>query len=238
MLMKMIRGILIAYLIAIHSTFAAAAEQPIKLEKIRINTHDVKSIQRGAKVYATLCLTCHSLDYMEHDPIAKAAGITPDKMPDKNKKWWFGTSPPNLTLMAKVHSPEWLYTYLHVFYKDPGRPIGTNNLLIDNVNMPNPFIGLQGEQELIVNKKELFLEPLPFTRKLPYYTVLQLTRAGSVPPDEFDKMTRDLVNFLVYASEPKKYTRETLGMWVLIYIAIAFILIYLLKRIFWKQIKG
>ncbi len=158
-------------------------------------------------------------------------------MPDKNKNWWFGTSPPDLTLMARIHGADWLYTYLHVFYKDPKRPTQSNNLLVDNVNMPNPFVALQGEQQLIVNKKQLFLETPLFVRKVPYYTVLQMTHQGSMSSDDFDAMTRDLVNFLDYASEPKKYTREMMGIGVLIYIALFFVVVYLLKRKIWKNIK-
>ena len=214
-----------------------ADESPINLESAAINTRDVHSIQRGAKDFATYCLVCHSLEYMAHDRIARAAGITPAKMPDKNRKWWFGATPPDLTLIARVHSADWLYTYLHVFYSDPTRPVGSNNLLVDNVNMPNPFIGLQGEQKLLVKKSDLFSETPIFVRKSPYYTVLQLTKEGSMKPDNFDAMIRDLVNFLVYASEPKRYAREKLGIWVLIFIAILFVFVYFLKREYWKSLK-
>lgn len=214
-----------------------ADEVPILLEKANIDTHDAASIQRGAKNFATYCLSCHTLDYMEHDPFAKQAGITPNKMPDKNKNWWFGTVPPDMTLMARIHGADWLYTYLHVFYKDVTRPTGSNNLLIPNVNMPDPFLGLQGEQNLVVNKHYLFQDTNLFTLKIHYYTALELSQQGSMTPDQFDSMVKDLVNFLVYASEPKKYTRESLGIPVLIFLGIFFIIAYLLKQTYWKKIK-
>lgn len=212
-----------------------AEELPIKLEKAHIDSHDSESIERGAKIFATYCMVCHTLDYMQYDPFAKKAGITPARMPDKNKNWWFGSAPPNLTLMAKIHGADWLYTYLHVFYKDPMRPSGSNNLLLPNSNMPNPFVGIQGEQQLVVNKHYLYQDTNIFTMKAHYYTALELTRHGSLPSDEFDKMINDLVNFLVYASEPKKYTRETVGIGVLIFLALLFILVYSLKLSYWKK---
>jgi ubiquinol-cytochrome c reductase cytochrome c1 subunit len=215
---------------------AWADDYPIKLEKAYLNTHDIESIQRGAKNFAHYCLACHSLEYLDHDPIARQAGITPAKMPSKNRQWWFGAAPPDLSLAAKVHGSNWLYTYLHAFYVDPTRPNKSNNLLIDNSNMPNPFLGLQGEQVLLVNKKKLFDSPSFLVRKLPYYSVLNLTRKGTMEPDHFDDMTRDLINFLTYASEPKKYARERLGIWVLIFIAILYVFIYLLKKEYWKKI--
>ena len=216
---------------------AQADELPIKLEHPSIDTHDSASIQRGAKIYASYCLLCHSLQYMENDHIAQAAGITANKMPNKDKNWWYGTVPPDLTLEARIRGVDWIYTFLHVFYKDPTRPTGSNNLLFPNVNMPNTLVGLEGEQKLVVNKELLFQEQGLFTRKEDYYTVLELDGKGSISPDEFDKMISDLVNFLVYASEPKKIIRERLGIGVLIFIVILFILCYLLKREYWKKIK-
>jgi ubiquinol-cytochrome c reductase cytochrome c1 subunit len=214
-----------------------ADQQPIRLESARINTRDVKSVEKGAQSFAIYCMVCHSLDYLTHDPIAKAAGITLNRMPSKNRSWPFGVTPPDLSLIARIHSPDWLYTYLHAFYDDPSSPTRSNNLLVDNVKMPDPFLGIQGEQVLIVNKKQLFANYPPFTRKLPYFAALDLTRAGTMQPDEFDRMVRDLVNFLVYASEPKRYAREKLGIWVLAFLALLFIIVYLLKREYWKKVK-
>lgn len=219
------------------SATVVAEEAPIKLEEASLHTHNSASIERGAKIYATYCLTCHTLNFMEHDPFAKQAGITPNKMPDKNKNWWFGSVPPDMTLMARIHGADWLYTYLHVFYKDPGRPTGSNNLLLPNVNMPNPFVGLQGEQHLVVNKRYLYQDTNLFTIKAHYYTALELAQRGTLSPDQFDKMINDLVNFLVYASEPKKVVRERLGIGVLIFLAIFIIIAYLLKQAYWKKIK-
>jgi ubiquinol-cytochrome c reductase cytochrome c1 subunit len=213
-----------------------ADELPIQLYKAKINTHDPASILRGAKIYATYCLVCHSLKYMDNDPFAKKAGITANRMPNASKNWWFGTAPPDLTLITRIHSADWIYTYLHVFYKDPTRPTHSNNLLVDNINMPDPFLGIQGEQALIVDKAKLFAsEDYLFIRKAPYYTVLTLERQGTLSPDQFDQLTKDLVNFLVYTGEPKKYTREKMGAGVLLFIFLLGILVFLLKREVWKD---
>ncbi len=40
---------------------------------------------------------------------------------------WFGAPPPDLTNVARVRGPDWLYTYLRSFYADPTRPFGVNN---------------------------------------------------------------------------------------------------------------
>lgn len=46
----------------------------------------------------------------------------------------------------------------------------------------------------------------------------------------------DLVNFLEYAGEPNKLEREGMGVWVLAFLFVLFILTYFLKKEYWKDI--
>ena len=133
--------------------YSAGHSIPIQLENIKINCHDKAAIQRGAKLFAQHCLACHTLKYLQFDPIAKAAGITTATMPIKNQTWSYGMAPPDLTLIAKVRGTRWLYTYLLTFYEDNTRPTHSNNLLMPNTSMPNPFLGLQGTQQLVIKCK-------------------------------------------------------------------------------------
>ena len=65
-------------------------------------------------------------------------------------KQWFGNVPPDLTLYTKLKGgPEYFYTYMRVFYEDPSRPFGVNNLLYENVGMPHPLVHLQGIQKKV-----------------------------------------------------------------------------------------
>ena len=52
-----------------------------------------------------------------------------NSMSTSDAETWFGASPPDLTLAGRVHSPDWLYTYLRSFYNDDTRPLGTNNTI-------------------------------------------------------------------------------------------------------------
>jgi ubiquinol-cytochrome c reductase cytochrome c1 subunit len=49
-------------------------------------------------------------------------------------------------------------------------------------------------------------------------------------------MTRDIVNFLVYASEPIQSTRKALGLPVLLFLVFFLGILYLLKREYWKDV--
>ncbi len=54
-------------------------------------------------------------------------------MPAQDAKEWFGTTPPDLTVEARVRGAEWLYNYLRGFYQDERTPSGWNNLVFPNV---------------------------------------------------------------------------------------------------------
>jgi ubiquinol-cytochrome c reductase cytochrome c1 subunit len=64
----------------------------------------------------------------------------------------------------------------------------------------------------------------------------ELVQPGSMSPEEYDGMVRDLTNFLTYAGEPMKLERQRLGIYVLLFLGLLFILAYALKKEFWKDV--
>ena len=53
----------------------------------------------------------------------------------------------------------------------------------------------------------------------------------------FDQSILDITNFLDYVGEPATLIRLTLGKWVLLFLGILFILTYMLKKEYWKDVK-
>lgn len=139
-----------------------------------------------------------------------------------NAKNWFGALPPDLTLIARVRSPDWLYTYLRSFYADSSRPWGVNNTVFPNVGMPNVMHELQGD--VVCEGEAGHCEPT------------HVAGTGSMAPEEFDATVADLVNFLYYIGEPVRAERERLGFYVLGFLAILFVFVTLLNREYWKKI--
>jgi len=230
------RFVLAAFVLAAFSCAAySAGGKPIALEKISVNPHDKSAVLRGAKFYAKNCMVCHTMRYLRYNAIAKRAGITLDKMPLKQKEWWLDIVPPDLTLLARQRSANWIYTYLHSFYKDDTRPTGYNNLLVKEINMPNLFALTQGVQVLTKRGKEL-LQGANYSMPH-YYNVLELIHAGSQTPAQFDQDTLDLVTFFVYAADPGHTFRIHLGVWVILFLVIFLILTIFLKRNYWKDIE-
>lgn len=203
----------------------------LMLAKAPIDQSDMASIKRGAKFFATTCMTCHTMIYLRYDKVAQEAGITYDKMPINVKSWPNNITPPDLSLEADVRGVDWIYTYLHSFYVDKSRPTGFNNLLVYNTGMPDMVAPYQGQQELVTN-------PMPdMTSHVEWYDLVKITSQGSMSPEEFDKTMADVVNFLAYAAEPFHIEQQRIGYWVLGFLIIMFVLSYYLKKEYWKDVK-
>lgn len=224
------------------SSFASAG---ISLESADADLSDSKSLSNGAKLYVEYCLGCHSVKYIRYLNIAddfdikqntvlrdiapEGAGIY-DKMLTamnaRDAKRWFGTTPPDLSLIARSRGADWLYTYLKSFYVDSSKPLGVNNAVFPDVGMPNPLWQLQGEQ-VAVFKKEHGQEVI---------SKLMIQEKGTISPDQFDEAINNLVNFLVYAGEPSQLERRSMGKYVLLFILLFGIIAYLLKKEYWKDV--
>ncbi|HSW68778.1 MAG TPA: cytochrome c1 [Gammaproteobacteria bacterium] len=214
---------------------AYAAEPAIALEKVHINLYDKKSIERGAKFFATNCMICHTMIYLRYNKVAQNAGITYEKMPINIKSWPFGIKPPDLSLTANVRGVNWIYTYLHSFYMDPKRPTGFNNLVLPNTAMSGILVSYQGLQILAadINTSHRVLE-----NTSDWYDKLILQSSGSMTPDEFDNTITDVVNFLAYAADPYYIQQVQMGYWTIAFLILFFVLAYFLKQTYWATIRN
>lgn len=210
---------------------AQEAGPEIALTKAPIDQQDLASIKRGAAFFSANCMACHTLVYLRYDKIAQEAGITYDKMPLHVESWPLGVKPPDLSLEADVRGADWIYTYLHSFYQDNTRPTGANNLLVPNTAMSNILAPYQGSQVRVQDPLSDLLH------QYQWYDLVKLTKQGSMTPEEFDATIADVVNFLAYASEPFYVQQHWIGKWALGFLLILFVLMYLLKREYWKDVK-
>lgn len=218
-----------------------------KLEKAGIDLHDQASLQRGAKYYVNYCMACHSLSHMRYQRMADDLGIDTqtlrenllfgdaepgdmmtNSMRPSDGEVWFGTAVPDLTLVTRWRSPDWVYTYLKSFYVDPSRPYGVNNLIFPLVGMPHVLGDLQGLQEPVMETPKGSSEPV--------VVGVRHAQAGSLAPEEYDMMVRDITAFLTYAGEPSQLERRRMGIYVLLFLGLFFILAYALKKEYWKDV--
>ena len=239
------KKILLAFLFVMAPLAAFAAEEGVKLDHVNIDLGDKASLQRGARIFVNYCLSCHSASYMRYNRMGHDLGISDelvkenllfaaDKvgdlmqavMPVDDGKAWFGVAPPDLTDEARYRSPDWIYTYLRSFYRDPKAISGWNNLAFPHVAMPNVLYEWQGEQRAVF-KNENGVET--FER-------FELDKPGTMSKQDYDRAMRDLVNFMVYLAEPAKLVRYRIGVYVLIFLAVFALFAYLLKKEYWKDI--
>ena len=61
--------------------------------------------------------------------------------------------------------------------------------------------------------------------------------AGSITPAQYDEFVRDTVNFLQYVGDPTQVKRESLGVWVVLFLLAFTGIAYLLKKEYWKDVR-
>ena len=227
---------------------ASAASSGVELMKAHTHVRDRASLQRGAQLYFNHCANCHSLHYMRYSRIARDLGLSEKEvmqnlnftgakfrehalstMSDADAVAWFGKAPPDLSLEVRAKGTDWVYSYLNAFYLDPERPVGWNNTVFPNASMPNPLWSLQGLQVADYGKQRPGHDKPPIEK-------LRILQAGRMTPAQFQDATRDLTAFLQYVSEPAALQRHTLGVWVLLYLAVFTLLALMLKRDYWKDV--
>ncbi len=189
------------------------------------------------------------MDFLVFDRDHRIGDRMENAMPSDLARRWFGANPPDLTLIARSRGTDWLYTYMKTFYYDPARPYGVNNKVFPDVGMPHALVELQGLQACApgsaraanggvrrdpMSGDELLYgddgEPLnPCGR-------FEIVTPGKLSPAEYDQAVTDLVNFLEYVGEPVKLTRQRLGIYVLMFLAVFFVFTWLLNREYWKDV--
>lgn len=255
------KKLLLVFLFAIAPLATFAAEEGPKLDHVNIDLNDKPSLQRGARIFVNYCLSCHSASYMRYNRMGHDLGISDelvkenllfaaDKvgdlmkavMPAQDAKDWFGVAPPDLSDEARFRGPDWIYTYLRSFYRDPKTISGWNNLVFPHVAMPNVLYEWQGEQRPVyrtVKTKEHVEVGGKMVEKdveTEVFDHFELEKAGTMSQADYDKAMRDLVNFMVYLAEPAKLVRYRIGVYVLIFLAVFLVFAYLLKKEYWKDV--
>ena len=224
-----------------------AAEEGPALHPAGTDITDRASLQRGAQLFMNYCSGCHSLKYLRYSRMAEDLGLTEDEvqknlnftgakfgetidvaMPAQSAEW-FGKQPPDLSLIARVRGTDWVYTYLKSFYLDESRPVGWNNTVFPNVSMPNPLWRLQGLQHAEFGKADKTGER-PVER-------LRVTEPGTLDDQGFDRAVRDITAFLEYAGEPAALKRQSIGVWVMLFLALLTFLAWLLKKEYWRDVE-
>lgn len=221
-----------------------------------VDLSDRKSLQRGARTFVNYCLSCHSASFMRYNRLGRDLHISEDVLKEnfmfgtdkagdtmtvtlnrREAEKYFGVAPPDLSVTARSRGADWLYTYLMTFYRDPSRPNGVNNLAFEDTAMPHVLWQLQGWQEPVYREtaardgrvfreiEHLEVVTEPFDKPEPYQD------------ETYEETVMDLVSFMVYLGEPIKLKRKKIGAWTITYLLVLLVLVYLLKREYWRDVR-
>ena len=252
------------------STGAMASEGSLKFESAHVDVRDAESLQAGARTFVNYCLNCHSASVVRYNRL-KDIGLTEDQIKEnllftadkvgelmtvsmnrKDAKEWFGAAPPDLSVIARTRGPDWLYTYLRTFYRDPSTVTGWNNLVFERVAMPHVLWTLQGQPTLDIKsfKSEheaeaariqarsfaLVAEEGEGDAKRYLVKTVKVESPGALSTAQYDGVVRDLVNFLTWMGEPAQELRKQIGVVVLLVLGLLTALSWLLYKSFWKDV--
>lgn len=187
--------------------------------------------------------------------------------PKDAKLWFGAAPPDlSLMARAKAENlgqpgTDYIYTYLRTFYRDKSRELGWNNLVFPSAGMPNPFWEQAGPVEVTFTdvhevekdgnkqwfktvskvdadgyRSQLSDEALAdYKGHATHESVI--TYLDKAKQAKFDKDVGDLTAFMGWMAEPQQEFRKTLGMWVLLFLAIFFVVAWQLNRTYWKHVR-
>jgi ubiquinol-cytochrome c reductase cytochrome c1 subunit len=218
---------------------------------------DMAALQNGAKIFVNYCLNCHSAAYMRYnrlrdiglseDQIKTNLLFTESKVGDQMKtsldprqaKDWFGAVPPDLTLIARSRSAagkgsgaDYVYTMLRTYYRDDTKTTGWNNAAFPNIGMPHVLWELQGSQRAVFEDVK---DPHGGTSHV--FKAMEQVSPGKMSTREYDAAVADLVAYLAWMAEPMQKDRVRLGVWVLLFLSVFFIIAWRLNAVYWKDVK-
>ncbi|MCU7920612.1 MAG: cytochrome c1 [Candidatus Thiodiazotropha sp. (ex Epidulcina cf. delphinae)] len=242
--------LIFALLLALAPMLGLAAGGGAHLDDADIDLSDKASLQRGAKFFMNYCLSCHSAKFQRYNRMGKDLGLTDEEvidnlmfttdkigdtmniaMTEAKATEWFGSPPPDLSVISRARGVDWIYTYLRSFYLDDKRPFGVNNIVFPDVAMPHVLWELQGAQKAVFK-----IEKGSSGNDVQVFDHFEPVTQGTLSLEEYDQVARDLTAFLSYIGEPIQMERKRLGVWVLLFIAVFFVLAYLLKKEYWKDV--
>jgi ubiquinol-cytochrome c reductase cytochrome c1 subunit len=250
----------VALLSALAPFAASANEGGAALPSAQVDLTDKASLQRGAGLFMSYCSGCHSLNYQRYSRTAQDLGLTEEQVeqnliftdarigetmatgldPAQGEKW-MGKAPPDLSVVARTkhEGADWIYAYLKSFYVDESRPTGWNNTVFPGASMPHVLWELQGVQHAVTEPKHEGAEACPHGetggRCITGFGIPEHQK-GTQTPEEFDRTARDISAFLAYVGEPSQMNRESMGVWVVLFLAFLTFLTYLLKTEYWRDV--
>ena len=210
--------VIFAALLSINS-FAASK---VHLDHANTDIFDEASLQNGAKLFMNYCSGCHSISFMRYNRIAKDLGLSEEQVAKNLMFAGKKTGEAITTAMPNDGASNWFGGV------PPDLSLVARSKGTDWIYTYLRSFYADESRIFGVNNKVLINASMP--------DVLWPLREQQ-SESEFDNSIRDITNFLDYVGEPAKLIRLKLGKWVLLFLGVLFILVYMLKKEYWKDVK-
>lgn len=258
-MIKTAKIICVAWAIFLLPISLSASESGVAMESAQVDLTNKGALQRGAGLFMNYCSACHSIGYQRYSRIAQDLGLSQQQVEQNlmftdakfgetintglnpsNAAAWLGKAPPDLSLIArrKAEGPDWTYNYLKSFYVDESRPTGWNNTVFPGASMPHALWQLQGSQHALTEPKhgsEICHKGEYQGQCITGFSIPE-HQQGSLTAEQYDQVARDITAFLAYVGEPAAVKRESLGVWVVLFLALFTLLAYMLKVEYWRDV--
>jgi ubiquinol-cytochrome c reductase cytochrome c1 subunit len=219
--MKNLKSLALCFCLVALSLNALAAVK-VSLDHADTDIMDRASLQNGAKLFMNYCSGCHAISFMRYNRIGSDLGLSDELV--KQNLMFAGNKPGEtmVTAMPEDAASKW-FGGVPPDLSLVARSKGTDWIYTYLRSFYEDESRIFG-----VNNKVLANASMPDA-----LWSLKDTQTET----EFDNSVRDITNFLDYVGEPAKLIRLQLGKWVLLFLGVLFILVYMLKKEYWKDVK-
>jgi len=219
--MKNLKSLALCFSLVALSLNALAAGK-VNLDHADTDIMDRASLQNGAKLFMNYCSGCHAISFMRYNRIGSDLGLSDELV--KQNLMFAGNKPGEtmVTAMPEDAASKW-FGGVPPDLSLVARSKGTDWIYTYLRSFYEDESRIFG-----VNNKVLANASMPDA-----LWSLKDTQSET----EFDNSVRDITNFLDYVGEPAKLIRLRLGKWVLLFLGVLFILVYMLKKEYWKDVK-
>jgi ubiquinol-cytochrome c reductase cytochrome c1 subunit len=203
-------------------SFNVHAASKVHLDHADTDISNTASLQNGAKLFMNYCSGCHAISFMRYNRIGEDLGLS-DELVAENLMFAGNKLGETITTaMPEDAAAKW-FGVTPPDLSLVARSKGTDWIYTYLRSFYEDESRIFG-----VNNSVLVNASMP--------DVLWSLKQGQTEAN-FDQNVRDITNFLDYVGEPAKLIRLKLGKWVLLFLGILFILAYLLKKEYWKDVK-
>ena len=208
---------------------AHANEGGVALKHAEVDVTDQEQIRRGLTVFTDVCMGCHSAVYVTYKGLMDypeiglsreavdelrgehplAAGMVTDLSPE-DAEVSYGKVPPDLSIItsARRGGANYVYSILTGFEHDPHGKVPDGNF---NEYFPGNRIAMP--------------DPLGW---------LDHDESDTA---ELDQQAQDVAAFLAFIADPHQNERHAIGVWVMGFLILLVIVLGLLKKEVWKDVK-